>query len=213
MIFDRVSKNLNEHNQKMLQKLLELLDNIAEADETQQNTLINIACVAVVQLSKNKKAKDHFESYRKSLLNIIQKQLIGKLTAQADIAQFVKRTLPAFVIILKAIVGKSVENIDDQLIQVTKTFLSNSIVCKNSDSVKLLNVILNNKAHLRYSDEELKQIIDQFWTNFKECCADLDDNQANLETILKIIFDFKTTEEWINLLNDLDDVRIFYICF
>lgn len=209
MIFDRVSKNLNENNSKMLQNLLEHLDKIAEDDKVRQDTLTNIAVVAVVQLSKNKKAKDHFDAYRKSLLNIIEKQLIGKLTAQKDIETFVIGTLPAFVIILKTIVGKSVENIDEQLIQVTKIFLTNSITCKNADSVKLLNVILNNKTHLKYSDDELKEIIDRFWTNFKECCADAD-NHGNFESVLKIIFDFKSTEEWINLLNELDDVRIFY---
>lgn len=83
--------------------------------------------------------------------------------------------------------------------------------------MKLLNVVLNNKIVLRYDDAELKEIVDDYWANFRDCClidgdsgkSESDsklENHASLETVLKLIFDFKSTEDWIQLLNEFDEV-------
>lgn len=240
MIFDRVAKNLSDDNNKMLN---DFVDICADGDKrTKNDILLNIAVIAVVQLSKNKKAKDHFDKYRIALLAIIRKHFAGKMLSTEDkVSEFVARTLSAYVIIIKTLVSKAPEEIDDQLVEITKQYLRNSVSCiekvslllgyqcnilfcsfflvqidcRNSCAVKLLNVVLNNKIVLRYEDAELTAIIDSYWTNFQDCCLgdDADDKNVgrddasnSMDTVLKLIFDFKSTEDWIQLLNAFDDV-------
>lgn len=74
-------------------------------------------------------------------------------------------------------------------------------------------MVLNNRASLTFTDDELKEIIDQYWDNFKVCCLaqnseSKDGSVPNLEMVLKIIFDFKSTEDWIKLLDELEEVRM-----
>lgn len=125
MIFDRVSKQLNDENCKMLDGLIDLLNNYKTSDKTPKDTLLDIAVIAFVQLSKNKKAKEYFEKLRDSLLSIIKEHFVGKEDKKGDTKALVLKTLPAFVTIVKSVVGKG--EADEELGKVTKIFLKESV--------------------------------------------------------------------------------------
>lgn len=125
MIFDRVSKQLNEENCKMLDGLIDLLNKYKTADKTRKDTLLDIAVIAFVQLSKNKKAKEYFEKLRDSLLTIIKGYFVDKDDKKGDSKALVLKTLPAFVTVVKSVVGKG--EVDEELGQVTKVFLKESV--------------------------------------------------------------------------------------
>lgn len=71
-----------------------------------------------------------------------------------------------------------------------------------------MNIAINHKRVLEMADSDLKTLIDAYWEDFRDCCnKGLIDDAKLTETILKIIIDFKTTEEWIELLKELDEVN------
>lgn len=81
--------------------------------------------------------------------------------------------------------------------------------CKNQHSVKLLNTALENKAYLRLTDDEIKELVAKYWFDFKIACSDSHDEAINktLNTALKLICDHKTVDEWIELLTEVEKVR------
>lgn len=62
--------------------------------------------------------------------------------------------------------------------------------------------------NLQLNDEELKEIINDFWLNFKHTCNNNYDEatKKTLNMALKLIFDHKTTDEWIQLLTEVEQV-------
>lgn len=128
MIFDRVAKNLNEDNCKMLNHLLDICVEFQIDNPAQHEVLLNIGVIAVVQLSKNKKAKEYFDKFRHALLDIIKRYFASKLfKKEENVTEFVTKTLSAFVIIIKTMVSKAPEDIDEQLANITKKYLRNSV--------------------------------------------------------------------------------------
>lgn len=72
---------------------------------------------------------------------------------------------------------------------------------------------VNHKRVLELTENDLKTLVDGFWEDFKDCCNKglIDDTTEKLtETILKIIIDFKSTEEWIELLKEIDEVSLYF---
>lgn len=128
LIFDRVTKSLHDVNINMLNNLLELLDRYETVDGAHQEILLDIADIAVVQLSKNKKAKEFFDKFRFALLKIIKSRFAGQYNRQEDVPdKFILKTLPAFVTILKTVVARNSADIDEQLVNVTKEYLKHSV--------------------------------------------------------------------------------------
>lgn len=80
--------------------------------------------------------------------------------------------------------------------------------CRDQNAIKLMNTAINHKRVLEMNEDDLKVLIDRYWENFKDCCSKglIDDSTKLTETILKIIIDFKSTEEWIELLKEIDEV-------
>lgn len=74
--------------------------------------------------------------------------------------------------------------------------------------MKLLNATLENRAHLNLTEAEIKTLIDSYWQNFKETCAVEHDENTNKTVYgaIKMIFDHKSTDEWIELLNQTEKV-------
>lgn len=128
MIFDRVAKQLTDDNCKMLNDFLDLCTEYQNGKQTQNDTLLNIGVIAVVQLSKTKKAKEYFDKFRVALLAIIRKYFASKwLNKEKNEFEFVVKTLSAFVIILKTLISKTPDEVDDQLVEITKKYLRNSV--------------------------------------------------------------------------------------
>lgn len=82
--------------------------------------------------------------------------------------------------------------------------------CKNPNSVKLFNTTLENKAYLNFSDDDIKEQINSYWIDFMESCSTEYDETVNknINTAIKLIFDHKSTEEWIELLTNVEKVCI-----
>lgn len=202
MIFDRVVKDLSESNIKMLDDLLILLKAFDQNEQEQQETLLDIAAFAVVNLSKNKKNKEYYAKFRLTLFHIIKQ---AATVADAAAAQkCVEKTLPAFATIIKTVLAG--EEADGDVTDIFKLFTQHTIDCRNPYSIKLLNISVNNKLLLKFSDDELKSLIDKYWNDFKQSCTEITDETINKtkDTILKIIFDYKSTDEWIELLNEVE---------
>lgn len=112
----------------MLNELLDMLERYVKVDEAHQEILLDIANIAVVQLSKNKKTKEFFDKFRNALLTVIKNQFTQTLNrGEEDLKRFVAKTLSAFVTILKTVVARNSTDIDDQLINVSKHFLKLSV--------------------------------------------------------------------------------------
>lgn len=199
MIFNRIVKDLNETNLEMLDELHVALTKFDKVDAVQQQTLLDIAVFAVVHLAKNKKNKEQYDRLRVSLFEIIR-NVIATNDATA-MKQYIATTLPAFATIVKTMIARS--ETDESLATVFKLFMTNTVDCTNAYAVKQLNVAVNNKSTLQYTDDELKELIELYWNDFKRICADQSAPQ-NSDGILKIIFDFKSTEDWTDLLNKLE---------
>lgn len=75
--------------------------------------------------------------------------------------------------------------------------------------MKLLNATLENRAHLNLTEAEIKLLIDSYWQNFKEVCSTEHDETVNktVYSAIKLIFDHKSTDEWIELLNQTERVN------
>lgn len=198
MIFNRIVKDLNETNLKMLDDLQSLLTKFEKVDAEQQQTILDIAVFAVVNLSKNKKNKEHYDRLRVTLFDIIRNSVANE---NADASKkCIEKTLPAFATIVKTMVARN--ETDDSVAAIFKLFMKNTVDCTNSYTIKLLNVAVSNKAILQYADEELKELIELYWNDFKRMCADSPSKAS--DGVLKTIFDFKTTDEWIALLGELE---------
>lgn len=89
------------------------------------------------------------------------------------------------------------------------------VSCSDQNSIKLLSMVLYNKTALNFNEEELKAITNQYWSEFKRGCSTIDDESdeekrtkftTNMATVLKLIFDYKDTPEFIQLLTEVEDV-------
>lgn len=198
MIFNRIVKDLNETNVKMLDDLHSLLTKFEKVDAEQQQTILDIAVFAVVNLSKNKKNKEHYDRLRVTLFDIIRNS-VENSDAEASM-KCIEKTLPAFATIVKTMVARN--ETDDSVAVLFKLFMKNTVDCTNSHTIKLLNVAVSNKAILQYADDELKELIELYWNDFKRTCAESTPKAS--DGVLKTIFDFKSTDEWIALLSELE---------
>lgn len=74
--------------------------------------------------------------------------------------------------------------------------------------MKLLNTVLENKALFQLTDDETKELVTRYWLDFKEACSDSHDDAVNktLNSALKLICDHKSTDEWIELLTEVEKV-------
>lgn len=198
MIFNRIVKDLNNTNLNMLDVLHSLLKKFDKVGARQQQAILDIAVLAVVNLSKNKKHKEHYDRFRVTLFEIIRNGVAND-DAEAS-KKCLEKTLPAFATIIKTMVARN--ETDDGVTDIFKLFMKNSVDCTNSYTVKLLNVAVSNKTTLRYDDDELKQLVDLYWNDFKRMC--IESTPKTSDTVLKIIFDFKSTDEWIALLSELE---------
>lgn len=198
IIFGRIVDDLNETNLKMLDELQSLLTKFDRVDAEQQKTILDIAVFAVVNLSKHKKNKEHYDRLRVTLFDIIRSCVV---TDDADASKLcIERTLPAFATIVKTMVARS--ETDDSVATIFKLFMKNTVDCTNSFTIKLLNVAVSNKATLQYSADELKELIELYWADFKRMCGEGDVRTS--EGILKTIFDSKSIDEWTALLCELE---------
>lgn len=75
--------------------------------------------------------------------------------------------------------------------------------------MKLLNTALENKAYLRLTDDEIKELVAKFWFDFKIACANTHDDVVNktLNSALKLMCDQATVDEWISLLTEVEKVK------
>lgn len=199
MIFTRIIKDLNQTNLEMLGELHSLLTKFDELDTEQQQTILDIAVFAVVNLSKNKKTKEHYDRFRVTLLDIIRGRVLDTKDAEAS-KKCIERTLPAFATIVKTLVARN--ETDESVANIFKLFMENTVECTNPYTIKLLNVAVSNKDTLQYANGELKQLIELYWNNFKRMC--IGSMPKASDNILKIIFDFKSSDEWIALLSELE---------
>lgn len=79
--------------------------------------------------------------------------------------------------------------------------------CDDPHSIKLLNIIVTNKAALGYTDSDISKVIEKFWNALiadLNACADPDVYQS----FIKFVFNFKSSEELICMLTDLNSVCI-----
>lgn len=61
---------------------------------------------------------------------------------------------------------------------------------------------------MNLSEAEIKAIIDSYWHNFKATCLHEHSDTVNktVSTAIKMIFDYKSTDEWIELLSQMETV-------
>lgn len=198
MIFNRIVKDLNETNLKMLDELHTLLTKYEKVDAEQQQTILDIAVSAVVNLSKNKKNKEHYDRLRVTLFDIIRSSVATEDAAASK--KCIEKTLPAFTMIVKTMLARN--ETDDSVATIFKLFMTNTVDCTSSFTIKLLNVAVSNKATLQFADDELKELIELYWNDFKRMCGE--NTSKASEGVLKTIFDFKSTDEWVALLGELE---------
>lgn len=77
----------------------------------------------------------------------------------------------------------------------------------DSHSIKLLNIVVTNKAALVYSDDEILKIIEKFWNAMIADLSAVNDPDI-YQPFVKFVFNIKTSEELIQMLTDLNSVRI-----
>lgn len=206
MIFDRVVKELTEYNSKMLDDLQRQLMAFADFDAEKQEILREIAVFAVVNLAKNKKNKELYDKFRSTLFAIVSTS--AKSASPADFGTIVAKTLPAFATIVNTALSKGEG--DDQISATFKSFAKHSVDSHNASSVKMLSIAMNNKAALKYTDDELKELVELYWADFKQkCTADAlgrnsRDSAKSTDQVLKHIFDFKSSDEWVQLLLEIE---------
>lgn len=237
LIFERVChESIQESGSTVFNDLHHLLEapQYEQKDDAYQQILLDIAVLAVVDLSKNKKNKSQYEKFQGIVFETIQK--IIKVNRPND--PRVLKTLPAFATIFKAKINAPEEDEANtkkekkKLTELFKLFLGNTVIyckpffinpfitylsmqilllqvdCKNQYSVKLLQTALENKERFELGDD-LRDLIVKYWNNFKSACAD-DHDEATIKTMnnaLKLIFDYKSTEEWVQLLTEVEKVN------
>lgn len=71
-----------------------------------------------------------------------------------------------------------------------------------------MNIALENKVYLRLTNDEIKELVANYWLDFKVACGSLHDEIVNktLSSGLKLICDHKTIDEWIELLTEVEKV-------
>lgn len=206
MIFDRVVKDLTEYNSKMLDDLQQHLEKFVEFDAAKQEILREIAVFAVVNLAKNKKNKEFYDKLRSTLFAIVSTS--ANAASPADFEDIVAKTLPAFATIVNTALSKGEG--DDQISATFKSFAKHSVDSQNGSSVKMLSIAMNNKAALKYTDGELKELVELYWADFKrKCTADAPeqssrDSAKSTDLVLRHIFDFKSSDEWVQLLLEIE---------
>lgn len=210
MVFERIGEHDHSYS-KVLAELFKLLEIFDETDETKQKMLLQIAVIVVDDLSKDKTKKESFDQLCKLLFKITQN------AANVDSNDwFFKTTLPVIVTLTKttinkAITSEAVELKDDkQTTKLISLYLEKSIDCANSDSMRLLETAFENKIFLQLSDVDLKGIISKFWWNFKNSCNKTHDEttKKTLNNGLKLILGHTSTEEWIQMLLEMEKVNI-----
>lgn len=195
MIFDRASNQFTDGDVKIFDELNGKLQEYNEIDESQQKVFLQIAICATVSLSKIKKCKEIYDKLRVNLYEIVQREV------KSNENEIIEKTLPAFATVANTMIAK--HECDDDFVQVFKLFARKSVNCENQFAVKLLSSALSNKVTLKYSSDELKELVDCFWTDFKRKCPDRSECRENIkltEIILKNIFDSKSVDDWTDLL-------------
>lgn len=129
LIFERICRDINDKNVKVLDELYELLREFDTNELSEQKILLEIAVLVVGDLSKDKKNRIQCDRFREILFEIIK-----TVSKDPDNGEWlIGATLPAFVIIVKAYITANKSNptqetdIDEQTIQLIKLFLKNSV--------------------------------------------------------------------------------------
>ena len=129
LIFERICRDTNDKNAKILDELYELLRQFDTNDRNEQKILLEIAVLVVGDLSKDKKNRIQCDRFREILFEIIK-----NVAKDVDNGEWlIGATLPAFVIIVKAYITANKSdptqetNVDEPTIQLIKMFLKNSV--------------------------------------------------------------------------------------
>lgn len=211
MVFKRICEYDDSYS-KILAELFKLLEAFDETDETKQKMLLQIAVFILGDLSKDKTKKETFDQLCELLFKIIQ----NAVNIDSN-DWFLGTTLPAFVTLTKTAINKAITtetaelNDDERTTKLISLYLKKTIDCTNLDSVRLLNTALENKTILQLSDADLKEIINRFWLNFKSSCNRTHDEttKKTLNNALKLIYGHTPTDEWIQMLLEMEKVKMF----
>lgn len=98
ILFERLCRDLNTGTLKVLDDLFELLAEFDTYEKNKREILLDMAVMAMVGLSKDKKQKSHLERFRDRVADIIRAEVAGK----QSLDDLIRMTLPAFVIIVKS---------------------------------------------------------------------------------------------------------------
>lgn len=71
----------------------------------------------------------------------------------------------------------------------------------------MLNIIVTNKSALGYTDRDISKVIFKFWDTFITDLKNIKDPDV-YQAFIKFVFNFKSSEELIDMLTSLNSVRI-----
>lgn len=79
--------------------------------------------------------------------------------------------------------------------------------CSDSHSIKLLNIIVTNKSTLGFSDSDIAKLVESFWNTMITDLNTVSDPDV-YQSFVKFVFNFKSSEELIDMLTGFNSVRI-----
>lgn len=191
----------------MFNELDQHLQNFNDFDDNRREILCEIGNFAIVNLGKQKSCKDHFDKLRPTLFNILSAS-VKSMQSSNELKYDVKRALPAFVTIVNTMLLK--DECNENVSETFKLFAKHSVDSNNVSSVKMLGIAISNRTALEYADDELKELIELYWNDFREKCKNEIDEKNNrdqsksCELVLKNIFSVKSPDEWIQLLMEIE---------
>lgn len=205
LIFDRIVKETTDYNIKMLNDLDEHLENIDKFDATKQEILRDISCFAIVNLSKQKSTKEFYDKLRPKLFNIISETIKSNEMEKCNL----QKLLAAFATIVNTMLQRKDECNDENVSHTFKQFAKHIVDCHNVSSVKMLGIAISNRTALKYTEDELKELNQLYWNDFRQKCANENqqitrDQAKSIDVVLKDIFSIKTVDEWIKLLIEIE---------
>ncbi|KAG4072519.1 hypothetical protein HA402_004608 [Bradysia odoriphaga] len=200
LFFERKLNELSATTTKMLSGLLQLVQ--AETFENVSGcTYMDIGVRLLEFFNKNKKCKELGTQYRDVILLKIREFFDHQSHSNEDEQTFVRKTASGFVHIISTL-----SEFDDQLKKVVKIYVENMQNCYDSHSIKLLTIIVSNKASFGYTDSDITKIIDKFWNELISDLGDVKDPNV-YQAFVKFVFNLKSSEELIVMLTALNSIN------